>query len=81
MGTWDYESIAKEEETTPFVGFKYYQVYAQSKGMKQFPPIGVVYARSVSEAMKAWSEWAIDGPMDVVIEFDDEMQRPRCYYH
>ena len=21
MGTWDYESIAKEEETAPFVGF------------------------------------------------------------
>ena len=37
-------------------GFKYYQVYAQSRGMKQFPPIGVVYARSVSEATKQAQE-------------------------
>jgi len=61
------------------MGLKYCQVYAQSKGMKQYPPIGYVYASSVAEAMQAWSEWAIDGPMDVVIEFDDELQRPRCY--
>jgi hypothetical protein len=66
-------------EKLRFECFKYYQVYAQNRGMKQFPHIGVVYARSVAEAMQAWSEWAIDGPIDVVIEFDDEMQRPRCY--
>jgi len=57
--------------------FYRYLVYKldENRNKHRFP-YAEMYARDDAEAWELWEEYAVDGPLDVVIEYDKEKQVP-----
>jgi len=54
-----------------------YLVYQLDQNRNKYPfPYAEVYARDDSEAWELWEEFAVDGPLDVTIEYEKEKQVP-----
>jgi len=57
--------------------FYRYLVYKLDENRNKYPfPYAEMYARDDAEAWELWEEYAVDGPLDVVIEYDKEKQVP-----
>ncbi len=57
--------------------FYRYLVYKLDENRNKYPfPYAEIYARDDAEAWDLWEEYAVDGPSDVVIEYNKEKQVP-----
>jgi len=57
--------------------FYRYLVYKLDEDRNKYPfPYAEIYARDDAEAWELWEEFAVDGPSNVVIEYNKEKQVP-----